>query len=246
MNWLHIVVYMLNAKEANTNLTYTEMSGMSVHVIMLCQELLRHKRAALIMGGRADLWNFGEEWDNMVQKNILISRTQGIMTIDGAEYFKDMEQKPGSWHMVKSESNLSKMRDMIEDTRNALYGAYPQGVFARPVPLSADDISAFGLPHDPAGAAASPLQGGLPAASSASIGSAYETAPQDSFRAPHPRCRASHSLGISAHANELAAYRCDRCSEGTCVAETSSCSRRLQSTSAQPGREESCVQSGKA
>ncbi len=118
------------------------------------------------------------------EKNILINRTQGIMTIDGAEYFKDMEQKPGSWHMVKSESNLSKMRGMIEDTRNALYGAYPQGVFARPVPLSADDISAFGLPHDPAGAAASPLQGGLPAASSASIGTAYAAATQDSLRAP--------------------------------------------------------------
>ena len=117
------------------------------------------------------------------EENILISRTQGIMTIDGAEYFKDMEQKPGSWHMVKSEPNLSKMSDMIEDTRNALYGAYPQGVFARPVPLSADDISASGLPHDPDGAAASPLQGGLPAASSASIGSAYEAATQDSFRA---------------------------------------------------------------
>ena len=73
MNWLHIVVYMLNAKEANTNLTYTEMSGMSVHVIMLCQELLRHKRAALIMGGRADLYNFGVEWANMVQKKTFSS-----------------------------------------------------------------------------------------------------------------------------------------------------------------------------
>ena len=59
------------------------------------------------------------------------------MTIDGAENFKNMEQKQGSWHMVKSESNLTQMRDMIEDTRNALYGACPQGVFARPVPLTA-------------------------------------------------------------------------------------------------------------
>ncbi len=109
------------------------------------------------------------------------------MTIDGAENFKNMEQKQGSWHMLKSESNLTQMRDMIEDTRNALYGAYPHGVFARPVPLSADDISAFGLPHDPAGAAASPLQGGLPAASSASIGTAYAAATQDSFRAPPNR-----------------------------------------------------------
>ena len=57
-----------NAKEANRHLTYTEMSGMSVHVIMLCQELLRHKRAALITGGRADLWELGDEWGNIVQK----------------------------------------------------------------------------------------------------------------------------------------------------------------------------------
>ena len=62
-----IVVCMFNAKEAITNLTYTEMSGMSVHVVMLCQELLRHRRAALIMVGRAELWNLGDEWDKMAQ-----------------------------------------------------------------------------------------------------------------------------------------------------------------------------------
>ena len=68
-----IVVCMFSAKEANSQLTYTKMSGVSVHVIMLCQELLRHKRAALSMGGRADFWNFGDEWDNMVQKTFSLA-----------------------------------------------------------------------------------------------------------------------------------------------------------------------------
>ena len=53
-----IVVCMINAKEGQKALTYTEMSGVGVHVVELCRKLLRHKSAAIILGGSADLWGF--------------------------------------------------------------------------------------------------------------------------------------------------------------------------------------------
>ena len=71
-------------------------------------------------GWAAWLWKFSDEWDNMVQKNIAISRVQGIMTIDGTRYFEEMQQVPDGWHFAKTERNLDKMRDMIEE-RATLY-----------------------------------------------------------------------------------------------------------------------------
>ena len=118
-----IVVCMFNAKQNQQQLDCSEMSGMSSLVIALGVQLGRHKRAALIMGGSAALWKFSEEWDRMVQKNIAISRVQGIMTIDGTRYFEEMRQVPDGWHFAKTDSNLDNMRDMIEDARNALYAA---------------------------------------------------------------------------------------------------------------------------
>ena len=108
-----IVVCMFNAKPSQQQLGYDEMSGMSSFVIELCNQLGRHKCAALIMGGSASLWRFSEEWDRMVQKNVAISRVQGIMTIDGTRYFEEMQQVPNGWHFAKTENNLDKMRDMI-------------------------------------------------------------------------------------------------------------------------------------
>ena len=74
------------------------------------------------------------------------------------------------------------MRDMIEDTRNALYAAYPQGSYARPTPLSVDDATALGLNVDPAGAVALPLQGGVPQTPTTSVSDAYAAAAKQSFR----------------------------------------------------------------
>ncbi len=177
-----IVVCMFNARANQRQLDCSEMSGMSSLVITLCALLGKHKRAAIIMGGSAALWQFSEEWDAMVQKNVAISRVSGIMTIDGTRYFEEMRQIPNGWHFGKTEHNLSRMRDMIEDTRNALYAAYPQGTYARPIPLSVDDATALGLNVDPAGAVALPLQGGVPQTPTTSVSAAYAAAAKQSFR----------------------------------------------------------------
>ena len=47
-----IVVCNLNAKQNQTVLTFEEMNGIGIHVYNLCRQCLRHKRAALIIGGR--------------------------------------------------------------------------------------------------------------------------------------------------------------------------------------------------
>ncbi len=177
---------MFNARANQRQLDCSEMSGMGSLVITLCALLGRHKRAAIIMGGSAALWQFSEEWDSMVQKNVALSRVSGIMTIDGTRYFEEMLQVPNGWHFAKTEHNLDRMRDMIEDTRNALYAAFPQGTFARPTPLSVDDATALGLNVDPAGAVALPLQGGVPQASTTGVGAAYAAAAKQSFRTPPP------------------------------------------------------------
>ena len=96
-----IVVCMFNARANQRQLDCSEMSGMSSLVITLCALLGKHKRAAIIMGGSAALWQFSEEWDSMVQKNVAISRVSGIMTIDGTRYFEEMLQVPGGWHFGK-------------------------------------------------------------------------------------------------------------------------------------------------
>ncbi len=73
------------------------------------------------------------------------------------------------------------MRDMIEDTRNALYAAYPQGTYARPTRLSVDDAKSLGLSVDPAGAVALPLQGGAPQIPTTRASDAYAAAAKQSF-----------------------------------------------------------------
>ena len=90
-----IVVCMINAKEGQQLLTFSEMSGIGVHVIELCRKLLRHKRGGIILGGSADLWSFDPAWDVMVKKAILICRAHGILAIDGAHYFRRMQLQPG-------------------------------------------------------------------------------------------------------------------------------------------------------
>jgi hypothetical protein len=85
-----ILVCMFNAVNNQRQLDYAEASGMSSLVIELCALLNRHKRAAIIMGGSAALWQFSEEWDSMVQKNVALSRVSGIMTINGTRYFEEL------------------------------------------------------------------------------------------------------------------------------------------------------------
>ena len=68
--------------------------------------------------------------------------------------------------MAKTPENLDLMLKMIEETRNALYGVFPHGCFAKLVGLPTDDASLYGLPTTTQVAAtASPPQGGLPALS---------------------------------------------------------------------------------
>ena len=59
----------------------------------------------------------------MVNKSIPICRAHGIMAIDGATYFRDMQQQDSGWHMANPESSLANMATMMEEARNALYGA---------------------------------------------------------------------------------------------------------------------------
>jgi hypothetical protein len=96
-----VVVCMFNARLNQRQLDYSEVSGLGALVITLCALLGKHKRAAIIMGGSAALWQFSEDWDSMVQKNVALSRVSGIMTTDGTKYFQEMYQNPGGWHFGK-------------------------------------------------------------------------------------------------------------------------------------------------
>ena len=73
-----IVVCMLNAPSGMRQLNDAEMSGMGAEMVGLCQRLLGHKRAAVIIGGNAELWSFSDLWDPMVQKLLLICRSHGM------------------------------------------------------------------------------------------------------------------------------------------------------------------------
>ena len=74
-----VVVCMFNAGRNQRQLDYSEVSGLGALVIALCALLGKHKRAAITMGGSAALWQFSEDWDSMVQKNVALSRVSGIM-----------------------------------------------------------------------------------------------------------------------------------------------------------------------
>ena len=97
-----------------------------------------------------------------------------------------MQQVPDAWQFTNTVRNLDKMRDRIDEPSNALYAAYPQRTFARPLPLSHDDEAALGLKVDHAEAVAPPLQGGVPNASTTNVGAAYAAAAKQSFRTPPP------------------------------------------------------------
>ena len=57
-----LVVCNLNAKQGQFMLSFEEMNGIGLHVFDLCRQCLRHKRAALIIGGSAALWNYDARW----------------------------------------------------------------------------------------------------------------------------------------------------------------------------------------
>ena len=146
-------------------------------MIELCRKLLKHKRAAIIIGGSAALWGFDIMWDDMVKKAVLMCRTLGILAIDGEHYFRRMELQPHGWHVAKTAANADLMVAMIEETRNALYSVFPHGCYAKAVRPPTDDASLHGLPIAPMVAVpASPPQGGLPASSSGAAEAAYEAA----------------------------------------------------------------------
>ena len=98
-----IVVCMLNAPPNQAMLTFEEMNGIGSHINDLCAQLLRHKRAAIIIGGSADLWRFPPQWDQMVAKCVSMCRAHGIPTIDGTHYFRRMELQEHGFHFVKTE-----------------------------------------------------------------------------------------------------------------------------------------------
>ena len=126
-----IVVCMLNAPNGARQFNLGEMSGTGEEMVTLCQRLLGHKRAAVIVGGDADLWSFDDTWNPMVKKLIHICRAFGIPAIDGVHYFRGLDKSGDGWHFHKTEANCDGLRRMIEETRNMLYGVFPQGCFAK-------------------------------------------------------------------------------------------------------------------
>ncbi len=71
-----ILVCMPNARQGQQAFDFKEMSGIGVHIIELCRQLLTHKRAAVILGGDAELWGFDEDWNAMVKHHIHYSRAR--------------------------------------------------------------------------------------------------------------------------------------------------------------------------
>ena len=90
-----ICVCMLNAPNGARQLISAGRSGMGAHVVELCQRLLLHKRAAIMLGGCAELCGFNDHWDPMVKTRIYMCRAHGIPTIDGAHYFRNLEREGG-------------------------------------------------------------------------------------------------------------------------------------------------------
>ena len=115
-----IVVCMLNAPPNQHMLTHAEMMNIGPHVNALCQELERHKRPAIIVGGSAELWKFPLEWNHLVNKCVTMCRAHGFPTIDGTQYFRIMQTQEHGFHFIKTAENMEHGMQMLEETRNML------------------------------------------------------------------------------------------------------------------------------
>ena len=164
-----IVVCMLNAPPNREMLSFEEMNGIGIHINALCAQLQKHKRAAIIIGGAADLWRFPPQWDQMVEKCVSMCRAHGIPTIDGVHDFRRMEIQEHGFHLVKTEDNTAKGLAMLEETRNMLYVVFPHGCYAKLVALPQDEVSNLTTPPTQVGSCAFPTQVGMAASSSSDM-----------------------------------------------------------------------------
>ena len=130
-----IVVCMLNAPPNQWMLSHAEQMNIGPHVNALCQELERHRRPAIIIGGSAELWEFPLEWNHLVGKCVTMCRAHGFPTIDGTQYFRRMQTQEYGFHFIKTPENMEHGMHMLEETRNMLYGLWPHGCFSHFVEL---------------------------------------------------------------------------------------------------------------
>ena len=164
-----IVVCMLSAPPNHKMLTFAEMADIGSHVNALCAELSRHRRAAIIIGGAADVWKFPSEWDHMVAKCVTMCRAHGFPTIDGSHYFRRLEIQEWGFHFVKTEKNREQAMVMLEETRNMLYAVWPHGCFARLIALPASEAELIVATPTQVGSRPSPTQVGMAAGSSTDV-----------------------------------------------------------------------------
>jgi hypothetical protein len=101
----------------------------------LCMELRKHKRALIVIGGAGYQWKLPPpeaiKWDRMVAQLIGIAQSCGVMAVDGQKYYDRMKSAPDGIHFATEYETIGIIVEMLQDGINALYGARPQGTFAR-------------------------------------------------------------------------------------------------------------------
>ena len=104
-----IVVCNLNAKQGQFMLSFEEMNGIGLQIFDLCRQCLRHKRAALIIGGSAAHWGFDPRWDAMVRKCVIVARECGVPTINGVHYYESWTLQEEDFLALKTEENHAQV-----------------------------------------------------------------------------------------------------------------------------------------
>jgi hypothetical protein len=114
---------------------YSPSSDQGLEVMKLCMELRKHKRALIVIGGAGYQWKLPPpeaiEWDRMVAQFIGIAQSCGVMAVDGQKYYDRMKSAPDGIHFATEYETIGIIVEMLQDGINALYGARPQGTFAR-------------------------------------------------------------------------------------------------------------------
>ena len=79
---------------SNPTSVFAPGSDQGIAMVRLCNELKRHKRAVLVVGGTGHQWVMKDEegWDAMVSQLLGIAHSMGTMATDGQEYYRRMQQ----------------------------------------------------------------------------------------------------------------------------------------------------------
>ena len=89
----------------------------------------------MIVGGAGYQWKppppEAKKWDQLVSQFTGIAHSCGIMAIDGQMYYDRMTSAPDGIHFATELATIGVIVEMLRDGINALYGARPQGTYAR-------------------------------------------------------------------------------------------------------------------